>query len=276
MIRYALGVLATTVSLGAVADEAQFKTADDLFALREGSVENTQAARQKYLEIADSGVKGADLVRAIVGAARTLIYEGEALTGMTSDDDVQTRRALFKDCFDNVTQKINPANLGYASPAYYYFTASCMGYYAQVSGTLENLANVKRLNDTLNAGYETQGGNSYEGGGLNRVKAAVTSNPKAKPIPGGLYNPEAALVLINDAIASEAYPGNYEGTLFCENYRRKVDVLVELERPADAKATADQAVEEFEFLLELEEVPAVLVAETKHCVAKIQEKAATL
>ena len=276
MIRYALSIAAVALSLNASGDEAKFKNADDLFAVREGNVENTQAARAKYLEIADSGVKGADLVRAVVGAARTIIYEGEALNGMTEKADTERRRELFKMCFDEVMPRISPDKLGYESPAHYYFTASCMAYYAQVSGTLENLKNVKRLNDTLAAGMAVQGGDVYEGGGLGRVQAAVKSNPKAKPIPGGLYNPELALELINTSIESPAYPGNFEGALFCENFRRKVDVLAELQRNDEGKSTGEQAIEEFNFLLELGEIPALLEAETKHCISKIEEKVATL
>lgn len=275
-MKYYVGILATTLSLSSFANEALFKQADSLFANREGSIENTQAARTQYMEIVASGIEGADLVRAVVGAARTIIYEGEALTGMTGEDDIKIRKALFKDCYDVILPNISPKNLGFESPAYYYFTASCMAYYAQVAGTLENLRNVKRLNDTLAAGLDVQGGDLYEGGGIKRVKAAVISNPKAKPIPGGLYNPEAALVLINEAIEGAAYPGNYEGQIFCENYRRKIDVLEELGNIDEAKMVAATAIEEFTFLLELGEIPAILEAETKHCIAKVMAKSDVL
>ena len=62
---------------------------------------------------------------------------------------------------------------------------------------------IGRLNRTIDEGLALQDGVKYEGGGLNRVKAAVISNPKAKPIPG-VYNPEAALKLINEAIEVSA------------------------------------------------------------------------
>ena len=268
MIRYTIGLLTATLSFSAMADDSSFKKADEFFAEREGNAEATQNARAEYLSIAESAAD-AELVRAVVGAARTLIYEGEALTGRDSDEDIEARRDIFRSCFKDVMPMISPAKLGFESPAYYYFTASCMAYYAEVSGTLENLRNIKALNDALKEGLAIEGGELYEGGGLKRVKAAVKSNPKAKPIPGGLYNPEEALELIEDAIAGDAYPGNYDGETYCDNFRRKVNVLAELDRDAEAKAVGEEAIEEFNFLLDLEEIPQLLSAETKHCVKVI-------
>ncbi|NRA63894.1 MAG: hypothetical protein HRU19_05390 [Pseudobacteriovorax sp.] len=275
MIRYLVGAISASLSLGAMANEAAFEQADALFAERENNIEATQQARDAYLSIAATA-SSEDLVRAVVGAARTLIYEGEALTGRDSDEDIESRRSIFRSCYTEVMPLINPEALGFESPAYYYFTASCMAYYAEVSGTLENLRNIRALNEALENGLSLQGGELYEGGGLNRVKAAVKSNPKAKPIPGGLYNPEVALELIEAAIEGEAYPGGVEGALFCDNFRRKVNVLAELDRSEEALEVAEIAIDEFGFLLELDEIPSVIVAETKHCIKVIEEIAETL
>lgn len=255
---------------------ADFSTADSLFAQREGSHENVQAAREAYQALVATGLKGAELERAVIGIARTYIYEGEVLTGKTASADIETRRTLFRACWDEAVPMIAPDKLGYESPAYYYFGATCMAYYGEVSGTLENLANAPILLNTLEKGLGVEGGLTYEGGGLNRVKAAVKSNAKAKPLPGGFYNPEEALNLINAAIDSEAYPGNYEGFLFCENYRRKVLVLQELGRSGEAKELAQSTIEDFELFLELEEIPESLVPETNHCINVVQQIAAEL
>jgi len=171
---------------------------------------------------------------------------------------------------------IAPDKLGYASPAYYYFSATCMAYYGEVSGTLENLTNAPQLVRLLETGLQAEGGLTYEGGGLNRVKAAVKSNAKAKPLPGGLYNPQESLDLINAAIGSPAYPGSYDGFLFCENYRRKALVLDELQLTSDALALALSSIEDFELFLELEEIPESLVPETKHCINVLQQIAQDL
>jgi hypothetical protein len=264
--------LAAALVIGSsAATAADFTTADELFAQREGSLENTQAAREAYLDLIETGLEGAELERAVVGALRSYIYEGEALTGTTSDEDVERRRELFKACWDETAPLMSPENLGYETPSYYYFAAVCMAYYGQVSGTVENLVNAPKMLKHIEDGLQTEGGQTYEGGGVLRVKAAVKSNPKAKPIPGGLYNPEAALELINQAIDAEAYPGSYAGFLYCENYRRKINVLSELDRNDEALAVADQTLADFELFLELGEIPEAIVPETKHCLDVVAE-----
>lgn len=272
MVRLALGFIAASFSLSALASDSKFDLADELYAQREGNIEMTQAARQEYLKIAQSS-EGADLVRAVTSAARILVYEGE---GLTTADDVETRKSIFRQCFDDVTPLMSKESLGFESPAYYYFTAACMAYYAEVSSTIENLKNFRRLNKILDSGLAIQGGDIFEGGGLKRVKAAVISNPKARPIPGGFYNPEAALQLINEATEGEAYPGNLPGNMFCENFRRKINVLEELDRIDEAKELASTTIEEFEFLLDLEEIPEVIISETRHCLNKVSEKLSSL
>ena len=77
MYKHVIGVLAATVGLSAMADEAKFKVADEAFGQREGNVAKVQEARAKYLEIAATAT-GADLERAVVGAARSVVYEGKA------------------------------------------------------------------------------------------------------------------------------------------------------------------------------------------------------
>ncbi|MFW7377989.1 MAG: hypothetical protein ACOH5I_04200 [Oligoflexus sp.] len=249
---------------------ADFSKADSLFSAREGSLTNTQAARAAYKELIATGLTGADLERAVVGIARSYTYEGEALTGKVASQDVEKRRDLFRSCWKDTMPLIAPDKLGYESPAYYYFSAACMAYYAEVSGTLENLANAPTMLRLLEKGLQSEGGTTYEGGGLNRVKAAVKSNAKAKPLPGGLYNPQEALTLIDEAIDSPAYPGSYDGFLFCENYRRKTLVLTELERTSDSLKLAQTSIEDFELYLEIEEIPAELIPETKHCIDVLQ------
>lgn len=260
------GALCASMNLQA----ADFQLADELLAAREGSIENTLAARAAYQELIDQGLSGVELERAVIGMARTYVYEGEVLTGIEADADVEARRKIFKTCWNDTMPLIAPDKLGFESPAYYYFSATCMAYYGQVSGTLENLANAPRLTRTIENGLDVEGGLTFEGGGLNRVKAAVKSNEKAKPLPGGFYDPELALELINGSIDSPAYPGSYEGFLFCENFRRKIDVLKVLDRDAEANELATQTLEEFDFLLELEEIPASLIPETKHCLNVIE------
>lgn len=276
MLKRTLSLTAAFMCTSWISYAADFSTADRLFSQREASPSNTQAARAAYESLIASGVSGANLERAVIGVARSLIYEGEVLTGMDTDADTEKRRTLFKQCWDKTVPLMEPSKLGYESPAYYYFRAACMAYFGQVSSTVENLLNVRTLNRAISDGLATSGGDTYEGGGLNRVQAAVRSNPRARPLPGGLYNPQEALRLIDSAINSPAYPGSVDGFLFCENYRRKTAVLQELGRNAEAKEVAETAIADFELFLEFEEIPSFLVPETKHCINVIQKMAAEL
>lgn len=278
MKNYAVGVLVGAISLTSLGSAQKLEEAKEKFALRSKGAVYTQEARKLFLEVASSTKDASQKVEAISYAARTLIYEGEAQNLMTGEGK-ENRRKLFSSCFKKVVPQISPAKLGYESPAYYYFTASCMGYYAQVSGTIENLGNIGKLNSVLAAGYAVENGDLFEGAGLKRVQAAVRSNPKAKPIPGGLYNPRVALELVNSAIDSSAYPGSVAGNMFCENFRRKIDVLIELadnENDAnyllEAKEVGEYVNEEFSLLLDVEEIPSRMVAETRHCMKKVKEK----
>lgn len=250
---------------------ASFEVADQLYMEREGSVENTQAARAAYQTLIDSGLTGSDLERAVLGVARTYVYEGEVLTGRVSDEDIASRRSIFRSCWRDTMPAIEPAKLGYSSPGYYYYTAACIALFGEVSGTLENLGNIPRLLSAINRGLEVEGGDTIEGGGLYRVYAAVKSNEKAKPLPGNLYNPQEALELIDQAINAPAYPGGSEGFLYCENYRRKAMVLDELGRGDEALDLALMTIDDFELFLDLEEVPLPIVPETKHCLNLLQD-----
>lgn len=262
------------VSLSTSLIAADFTIADELFAQREGSLENTLAARDAYKAIVAEGVTGAELERAVEGMARTYVYQGEVLTGKVSDEDVEARRTIFRECWKDTMPLIAPEKLGFESPVYYYFMGSCLAYYGEVSGTLENLGNIGRLTRAIDGGLAIQGGPEYEGGGLKRVKAAIISNEKVKPLPGGLYNPEEALTLIDEAILTEPYGDSPDGFFFCENYRRKYNVLIELERNDDAVALAEQTLVDFDLYLSEELIPSSMIPETKHCLAVIQESIA--
>lgn len=259
--------LATTVSANAFA--ADLAEADALFAKRDGSVENTKAARAAYQAVIDSGVKDADLVKAAEGLLRTYIYEGNALIAKDSDENKKARKAVFAEC-NKAVETISPANLGSDSPVYFYFKASCTAYEAEVSGVLERLVALPKLLATLASGLSTAGGDTYEGGGLKRVKAAVKGNIEAKGLPGGLFNPEEALTLINEAIEAPAYEGNVDGFLFCENFYRKAVTLNTLEKKAEAKELAAQTVTDFTAYLTDGLIPELIRAETSHCISQVK------
>ncbi|HYX38916.1 MAG TPA: hypothetical protein VE954_37900 [Oligoflexus sp.] len=269
-----LAALALGLSMSAQA--ADFTTADAKYALRDTSIAAAQEARAAYKAILDQGAKDADLIRAAEGYLRATIFEGNHYYTTVGDTDRAARKKIFNDCWKVGVEAINEKNLGFESPVYYYYRAACIAYEAEVSTPFQRLALLPDLNKSLEAGLPTQGGRTYEGGGLLRVKAAVKGNPEAIGLPGGIYNPDEALKLIDEALEKDAYPGNAEGALFCENFRRKIITLKELKRPGDAKIVADQALTDFPAYLEEGLIPEFIRAETVDCVKHVTALKATL
>lgn len=260
-----LGLSASAFGADSVSAE-KFAAADALFAARDSSTESILAARGAYQSIIDAGAKDSDLVRAVEGLARTYLYEGKVLVGKSTDAEKKKRKAIFNQCWTKAVDPINPRKFGSGTPVYYYWKAACMAQEAEVSGSLERLVNLPTLLDSFSKGLETDGGQIYEGGGIKRVKAAVKGNVEAKGLPGGLYNPEESLKLIDEAIAAEAYPGNAEGFLFCENYYRQATILQTLERNDEAKAVAETLVTDFTSYLADGLIPEIVRVETSHCI----------
>ncbi len=254
-------------------------SANALFATRDkgidGGLTNTLAARKAYQAVIDSGVKGADLISATEGLARTYYYQGEVLIGKSTDAEKKARKAVFNECWKKAIEPISPAKLGAPNAVYYYFKASCLAHEAEVSSPLERLLSLPVLLDTFSKGFEAPGADTYEGGGLARVKAAVKGNVEAKGLPGGLYNPEEALTLIEGAIASQ---GDILGELFCENFYRKATTLNLIDgRKAEAKALALETATNFtEYLSAGDLIPEAIRAETQHCVKEVTKFGAAL
>lgn len=253
------------------AQAADFTEADAKYAQRDSSITATQEARAAYKAILDQGAKDADLIRAAEGYLRASVFEGTHYYTTVGATDRGARKKIFNECWKVSAEVLSPTALGFQAPAYYYFKASCIAYEAEVSNVLQRLTLLPELNKTLEVGLTTQGGTTYEGGGLLRVKAAVKGNPEAKGLPGGIYNPEEALKLVDQALAAEAYPGNAEGALFCENYRRKIITLNELKKHSEALATAEQALTDFPAYMEEGLIPEFIRAETADCIKTVTE-----
>ncbi len=253
-----------------------FVKADELFAARDNGLDATLAAKAAYQAIIAQGAKDADLVRAVEGLARATYFQGEVLTDKATDAGKKARKAIFNECWNGVIAPIAPENLGYESPVYYYFKGTCLAHEAEVSSVLERLVNLPKLLDTFTKGLLAPGGDIFEGGGLKRVKAAVKGNVEAKGLPGGLYNPDEALKIVEEAIAAPAADGNAEGFLFCENFYRKALILSTVDRKADAKAVAEQTLADFEGYQADGLIPEFIRAETVHCLETVKDLSSSL
>jgi hypothetical protein len=270
MASFKLLLTTCAISLSAQGFATDFSTADELFAKRDQGREATLAARAAYKAIIDQGAKESDLVRAVEGLARTYTYEGSALFDASIPEQRAAKKKTFNECWNSVADLISPSKIGYSTPNYWYIRATCLAQEAELATALERLTNLPKLNEAFEKGLSVAGGDIFEGGGIKRVKAAVKGNPEAKGLPGGLYNPEEALKIVDEAINAEAYPGNAEGFLFCENFRRKVNILKVLNRQKDAQSLAQSTAADFTEYLEQGLIPEFIRAETAHCVKQIK------
>jgi hypothetical protein len=234
----------------------------------------------------------ADAVRAVEGILRTYVYQGTLKSTLAEGTELkdatgkvigvvaagegrETRKKIFNECWKVAAEKLTTAEAN-TSPTYYYFRASCIAYEAEVSNVFQRLALIPLLENTLRDGLANPSNVNYEGGGLLRVRAAVKGNPEAKGLPGGLYNPDEALKLIDQAIDTAAAPGNAEGILFCENFRRKIITLKELKKTSEAKSLAEQTLVDFPSYLQEGLIPEFIRAETNDCLKNVTDLNASL
>ncbi|HYX32973.1 MAG TPA: hypothetical protein VE954_07645 [Oligoflexus sp.] len=249
-----------------------FSDADAKFAQRDVNLQSTLDARAAYRSLLETASKDADKLRAAEGYLRTYMFEGTHYHSLDDAAGREARKAVFSSCWSEAAETISPVALGFETPVYYYFRSACLAYDAQVSDLEGQLALVPKLLDAVQKGLQTEGGTSYEAGGIYRVAAAVKYNPAAQEIPGGLFNPQEALVLINQAIAAPPYAeGSISGQLYCENFSHKVRNLLVLGQPAEALTLATQSLSDFEQHLATGAIPEYVRAETMDCLSLLTQ-----
>ncbi|RYZ59668.1 MAG: hypothetical protein EOP07_03270 [Proteobacteria bacterium] len=256
-------------------------------------IANTVAAEQAYAAIIPLAT-GSDLVRAVDGLYRTHNYQGikapltyvPAIVGAETAKEIERksevlrkiRKSVFNTCWEKSILPIAPAAFGSSLPEYYYYRAACLSREAEASTLLERLANLSKLLGTFTDGFKVDNADTFEGGGLARVQAAVIGNPQAKGLPG-LFKPEEALTKISASLEASSSDATIlktvEGFLYCENYLRKAITLNVLERTADAKATVAEAVDLFS-TLDAGSVPEQIRAENNSCLEEITKYGASL
>ena len=259
-----------------------FREADYYFANR-GKVgeerfhmEQAQIAYKKILR--QDGLNNSDKVRAITQLARLAIFKGDKFHGKESPEDIEQRRKIFKECWDGFMKELNPTSksgsergdkvYGKATPFpvetpnFFYYSATCLGLYGEVSGTAENLINIPYLNWLIAKGLKQD--LRFQGGGILRILAGIRASKKAQRL--GMYDPGESLVLINKAINTPPYPGtSLRGTDYCENYIRKALTLRELSKKSEAKTLIRETIELINEWEDFDELPEGLEPETKAC-----------
>jgi hypothetical protein len=244
---------------------ADFTEADAKFAQRDSSLEATLDARAAYKALLDEASSDADKVRAAEGYLRTYMYEGTHYHSLDDEAGREARKQVFSSCWSQAAETISPAVFGSATPTYYYFRSACLAYDAQVSDLEGKVELVPKLLDSIQKGLQSTGGTDYEAGGLYRVAAAVKYNPAAQEVPGGLFNPQEALALIDQAIAAQ------DGNRYCENFSHKVRNLMVLGKPTEALTLATQSLTDFDAYMKAGEIPEIYRAETLDCLTLLAQ-----
>jgi hypothetical protein len=242
-----------------------FTEADAKFAQRDVSLEATLEARAAYKTLLDQALNTEETLRAAEGYLRTFLYEGTHYHSLDDAEGREARKKVFSSCWSEAAETINPVNLGYQAPTYYYFRSACLAYDAQVSTLEGKIELVPKILDAIQTGLQVAGGTEYEAGGLFRVAAAVKYNPAAQEVPGGLFNPQEALGLIDLAIATP------DGPLYCENYSHKVRNLLVLGRPTEALTLATLSLNDFDTKLKAGSIPEIFRAETLDCLTLLTQ-----
>lgn len=255
-----------------VASAYDFSRADQLFAGRDKTIEGRALiadALDAYKQSLAT-VSGKELVYAVAQISRLYIYKGD----MTySEDDRKTRMKIFDTCLDTLDEYLKPSVYGSATPQYYYYKLYCLALWGKSAGPLRVLLRAPVLKKTISEGLKLD--TRYEGGGMLRMTAAVYLNEKARPL--GLYRPQRALELIQQAIASEAiddpaYPTPLGGTDIAENYYHHAEALLKNDRGAEAIELLEQTISEYEELIELEALPAGREPEAIYYLGKLRRR----
>ncbi len=247
----------------------QWTDADTFYAARENNRANIAEARSRYVTILSAATTNADKLRAASQLGRLAIYEGEMVL---PKDNTTERKAIFRDCWDNFAEKINPTAVG-ENAAYYYFKGVCLAYWGEAAGPLASLPHVPTLNRMIEGGVRVD--ERFEGAGVHRLAAGVYSNRAARGV--GLYQPERAVNHAERMVTLPAFPGDpSSGAEYYDNWRGLGLVYEEVGRVEDAKSTLEEKIAELEELVLANTLPAGRGPEAKWNLSQMQEQLARL
>ncbi len=182
-----------------------FKSADDLFALRntgESSAEkfeNASKAREAYAEIFNQS-SGDDRLYAFTQMGRLDLFRGVMIPDL--DKSLLSKRVAALESCISVSQK---ETRGSSRQEHHYFYIACLGALGKISPFEERAKLAFKLKmeestalETTKVGDRYVGG--FEGGGILRIFAGIYVNKKA--ILLRLYNPKQGLAFARVALES--------------------------------------------------------------------------
>jgi tetratricopeptide (TPR) repeat protein len=223
-----LAVSSCCLVLSQAAFAFDMSSADAAFAKRENNPAAIAEARAGYRAALKAG-SAQEKRYAAERLGRLAYFEGDL---MTPENDEGKRKQIFGECLSDV-EAINPSQVG-SSIEYHYWKAVCTAFWCKAAGKFASLGKVGALKDALRNAEEMDKARttSYEGGGIHRVLAGIYIGSRAMSL-FGLYDPEAALVHINKALALG--PSHYNA------YVIKADVLETLGQRSAAFALLEDA-----------------------------------
>jgi hypothetical protein len=246
-------------------------SATDRFERRAESLGALLGARNFIRGALDSGLKDSDKSTWLYLADlyfKTFEFEGQHYL---IADAPSVRVKLYQDALADLEKQISPTAVGFPYAGYFYFRALFLFRIFQDSNEYVRLGMLSALNKAFSEGIDTAGAGStlYAAGGLYRIKALWKSFPGVRGFPGGIWNPEESLKLIDTAIASAGYPGSLSGDIFCENFRAKAFILRQNANYKKMLYFSAQASIIFSEYLKEELLPSEEVEEAKDCVKSL-------
>lgn len=194
----------------------QAAAAAALFERRGEGLELVRQARGAYKNLMASA-SGADLAILAERVARLDYYAQFLLTDATRE-----LVPLYEDCLATMERAAPGEARGIPeNPSYYYWKSACLGLWAKYNGIVPSLRRSGEIMELLNRGRALAP--SYEGGGFDRISAAILFLlPRFNPYgPGG--DAQLALRLMQRAQRSPPYagepdPASATGMYFYESF----------------------------------------------------------
>ena len=221
--------------------QSALDSADEAYGQRKNDRAKIQSALKFYNQAITEADNNDYKVYAVEQIGRLSNYEGTLLEKTSKTKSY--REQLFDSCL-KATDKISPAALGEKLPAFFYVRGLCLAQWAKARGITTSLSRTKELLGYLNDGRSLDP--SYEGGGFDRILAAVYLNLPPINVFGPTRDYKTALKHATSALNSPAYEGAFNpafetGMYYFNAYEYQATALSKLGKKADAIKTLEAA-----------------------------------
>lgn len=235
--------------------DADLDHARPLFDARGKSVDSIHAAKRIYSKIIANSSKPMEVRReALDKFARLAVFEGEvgrSIFNTSKKDAVK----IFESCLD-ATEYLAPSSKKNISQSaeYTYWRAMCIGLWAANASKTKVVMRGGRVVEMRNLiAYGQQNFKSFDGYGFDRIEAGMYMRSKDLSM-FGLYRPEKAISLLNEAI-----DGSNENFM---SHILKAEALTILGNYTQALGVLQTAMPILQHKLKNGEIPSEIVAES--------------